>query len=66
MVADDNTWRVAGAQVHEHLEKAGRDLHEPYRFPENTFVYADYANIETLRTRSASTRPSRSRSARAA
>jgi glycerol-1-phosphate dehydrogenase [NAD(P)+] len=49
VVADGNTWRVAGAQVHEHLQKAGRDLHEPYRFPENTFVYADYTNIETLR-----------------
>jgi glycerol-1-phosphate dehydrogenase [NAD(P)+] len=49
VVADDNTWRVAGAQVHEHLEKAGRNPRMPYRFPENTFVYADYTNIETLR-----------------
>jgi glycerol-1-phosphate dehydrogenase [NAD(P)+] len=49
VVADDNTWRVAGAQVHEHLEKAGRNPRMPYRFPENTFVYADYTNIEVLR-----------------
>jgi glycerol-1-phosphate dehydrogenase [NAD(P)+] len=49
VVADDNTWRVAGKQVQQHLEAAGRTTVEPYVFPPNTFVYAEYGNIEKLR-----------------
>jgi glycerol-1-phosphate dehydrogenase [NAD(P)+] len=49
VVADENTWRVAGKQVQQHLEEAGRTTAEPYVFPPNTFVYAEYGNIEKLR-----------------
>ena len=49
VIADENTWRVAGKQVQQHLEAAGRTTVEPYLFPPNTFVYAEYGNIEKLR-----------------
>lgn len=49
VVADENTWRVAGKQVQQHLDEAGRTTAEPYVFPPNTFVYAEYGNIEKLR-----------------
>jgi glycerol-1-phosphate dehydrogenase [NAD(P)+] len=48
VVADENTWDVAGGKVHELLEAAGVGQVEPYRFPDNTFVYADYENIKLL------------------
>jgi glycerol-1-phosphate dehydrogenase [NAD(P)+] len=49
VVADATTWRVAGEQVQRHLEEGGRRTEPPYRFPSNTFVYAEYGNIERLR-----------------
>src|SRR5918999_1030983 len=49
VIADENTWRVAGKQVQQHLESAGRTTTDPYLFPPNTFVYAEYANVEKLR-----------------
>src|ERR687891_41738 len=49
VIADENTWRVAGKQVQQHLESAGRTTTDPYLFPPNTFVYAEYGNIEKLR-----------------
>jgi glycerol-1-phosphate dehydrogenase [NAD(P)+] len=49
VIADDNTWRVAGERVQAGLTEAGVPTAEPYRFPANTFVYADYTNIERLR-----------------
>jgi glycerol-1-phosphate dehydrogenase [NAD(P)+] len=49
VVADENTWRVAGERVQQRLEKAGRTTAEPYLFPPNTFVYAEYGTIEKLR-----------------
>ncbi|WP_457824376.1 iron-containing alcohol dehydrogenase, partial [Staphylococcus aureus] len=49
VIADANTWRVAGERVDADLESAGVPAAAPYRFPANTFVYADYTNIEKLR-----------------
>ena len=49
VVADATTWRVAGEQVQQRLEAAGRVTVTPYRFPPDSFVYAEYGNIERLR-----------------
>jgi glycerol-1-phosphate dehydrogenase [NAD(P)+] len=48
VVADEHTWRVAGRRVQQHLQAAGRTTVEPYRFPPDTFVDAEYGNIERL------------------
>lgn len=48
VVADENTYKVAGKKVQRHLEEAGRDLAEPYIFPGEPTLYAEYGNIETL------------------
>jgi glycerol-1-phosphate dehydrogenase [NAD(P)+] len=49
VVADATTWRVAGEQVQRRLEAAGLGTEAPYRFPPDTFVLADYDNVERLR-----------------
>jgi glycerol-1-phosphate dehydrogenase [NAD(P)+] len=49
VVADATTWRVAGEQVQRRLEAAGRRTGTPYLYPPDTFVYAEYGNIERLR-----------------
>jgi glycerol-1-phosphate dehydrogenase [NAD(P)+] len=49
VVADATTWRVAGEQVQQRLEAAGRATVTPYRFPPDSYVYAEYGNIERLR-----------------
>jgi glycerol-1-phosphate dehydrogenase [NAD(P)+] len=49
VIADATTWRVAGEQVQRRLEAAGLATHTPYLFPPDTFVLADYANVERLR-----------------
>ena len=49
VVADATTWRVAGEQVQRRLEAAGLATEAPYVFPPDTFVLADYTNIERLR-----------------
>jgi glycerol-1-phosphate dehydrogenase [NAD(P)+] len=49
VVADEQTWRVAGEQVQRRLEAAGRATATPFRFPPGAFVYAEYGNVERLR-----------------
>jgi glycerol-1-phosphate dehydrogenase [NAD(P)+] len=49
VIADGNTWRVAGERVEAGLEAAGVPTAAPYRFPPDRFVYAEYTNIERLR-----------------
>jgi glycerol-1-phosphate dehydrogenase [NAD(P)+] len=49
VVADATTWRVAGDRVQRALEAAGRGTEAPYRFPPDTFVQAEYGNVERLR-----------------
>jgi glycerol-1-phosphate dehydrogenase [NAD(P)+] len=49
VVADATTWRVAGDRVQRALEAAGRATGAPYRFPPDTFVQAEYGNVERLR-----------------
>lgn len=48
VVADGNTWDVAGAGVHERLRAAGREVRDAYVFPARPTLYADYENIRTL------------------
>ena len=48
VIADENTFAVAGEEVQRHLQEAGRELLEPYIFPEEPTLYAEYANIEML------------------
>jgi len=49
VVADENTLAVAGEEVRERLEVAGRRLVEPYVFAGRPTLYADYGNVVTLR-----------------
>jgi glycerol-1-phosphate dehydrogenase [NAD(P)+] len=49
LIADDNTYEVAGKQVQQRLEAAGRTLAEHYVFPGRPTLHADYGNIERLR-----------------
>jgi glycerol-1-phosphate dehydrogenase [NAD(P)+] len=48
VVADENTYAVAGKEVQRRLEEAGRKTVEPYIFPGKPTLYAGYDNIETL------------------
>jgi glycerol-1-phosphate dehydrogenase [NAD(P)+] len=48
IVADENTFVVAGKEVQRQLEVAGHKLVEPYVFPGEPALYAGYGNIETL------------------
>jgi glycerol-1-phosphate dehydrogenase [NAD(P)+] len=48
VVADENTFRVAGQEVQRHLEAAGYKPVEPYVFPGEPALYAEYGNIEKL------------------
>ena len=48
IVADENTFAVAGEEVRRHLEEAGRELLDPYMFPGEPTLYAEYGNIEKL------------------
>jgi glycerol-1-phosphate dehydrogenase [NAD(P)+] len=48
VVADENTLAAAGEQVQRYLEEAGRELAEPYIFPGEPTLYAEYENIEKL------------------
>ena len=47
VVADENTFRVAGAAVQRHLEAADRFL-EAFVFPGRPVLHADYGRIEEL------------------
>ncbi|OYN92673.1 sn-glycerol-1-phosphate dehydrogenase [Parenemella sanctibonifatiensis] len=49
IVADENTWAVAGDQVKASLEAAGVTLLDPYIFPGTPTLYAGYENVTTLR-----------------
>lgn len=48
VIADENTFGVAGKEVQKHLEESGRELAEPYIFPGEPTLYAGYDNVETL------------------
>ncbi|HEU4329169.1 MAG TPA: iron-containing alcohol dehydrogenase, partial [Roseiflexaceae bacterium] len=57
VIADENTWAVAGRAVVERLRAAGRALAEPIVFPGSPTLYADFATVlaleEQLRGRAA-------------
>ncbi len=48
IVADRNTFEVAGKEVQWRLEEAGYTMMEPYVFPAEPPLYAEYSNIEKL------------------
>jgi glycerol-1-phosphate dehydrogenase [NAD(P)+] len=48
VVADGNTFEVAGKEVQRRLERAGHTMMEPYVFPAEPPLYAEYSNIEKL------------------
>jgi glycerol-1-phosphate dehydrogenase [NAD(P)+] len=48
VVADATTWRVAGERAQRTLEAAGRATRAPYRFPPDSFIEAEYGNVERL------------------
>jgi glycerol-1-phosphate dehydrogenase [NAD(P)+] len=48
IVADENTFEAAGKEVQRQLEEAGHKVLEPYVFPGEPALYAEYGNIETL------------------
>ena len=54
IVADENTWRVAGEAVYAHLQAAGVECDEPYIFTD-PHLHAEWTFIEMLDERSAST-----------
>ena len=43
IVADENTWKAAGAALFEILKAAGCDPHEPFIFPAVPMIHADNA-----------------------
>ena len=49
VVADANTFEVAGREVQRRLERAGHTTVEPYVFLAEPPLYAEYENIEKLR-----------------
>jgi glycerol-1-phosphate dehydrogenase [NAD(P)+] len=49
VVADGNTFEVAGREVQRELQEAGYTVMEPYVFPADPPLYAEYSNIEKLR-----------------
>ncbi len=48
VVADDNTYAVAGKAIDERLRSAGWKVEEPVVFPGAPALYADFANVVTL------------------
>ncbi|HEX9369388.1 MAG TPA: sn-glycerol-1-phosphate dehydrogenase [Roseiflexaceae bacterium] len=48
VVADENTFAVAGKAVYQRLQAAGRKLIEPFVFPGQPTLYADYRNVLKL------------------
>ena len=48
VVADENTFKVAGEQVRQQFEAGRRTLVEPYIFPGQPTLQAEYGNITTL------------------
>ncbi len=47
IVADENTWKVAGKDAHQSLDDAGIVYEKPYIFPAEDF-YAEWQHIESL------------------
>ena len=54
IVADENTWRVAGEAVYAHLQAAGVECDEPYIFTD-PHLHAEWTFIEMLDERLSST-----------
>lgn len=48
IVADENTWQVAGERLSDSLRAAGLDLAEPLIFPGRPALYASYENCLTI------------------
>jgi glycerol-1-phosphate dehydrogenase [NAD(P)+] len=48
VIADENTFAVAGLAVHERLFAAGRALEPPIVFPRTPALYADFENVLAL------------------
>jgi glycerol-1-phosphate dehydrogenase [NAD(P)+] len=48
VVADENTFRVAGAAVNRALDEDTRDVVHPFVFPAQPTLRADYENIAAL------------------
>lgn len=48
VIADENTYAVAGSEVQRQLRVAGRSVKEPYVFPGKPLVYADYRRVLEL------------------
>ena len=51
VVADDNTWAVAGASVQQRLIDAGRRVEDAIVFPGTPTLYADMRNVLALEQR---------------
>ncbi len=49
LVADENTWAVAGEEVVASLREAGVPVSEPLVLPGSPSVYASYENVEMVR-----------------
>jgi glycerol-1-phosphate dehydrogenase [NAD(P)+] len=49
VVADGTTDEIAGQRVRRELSAAGHETLEPYVFPGEPTLYADYRNVERLR-----------------
>lgn len=49
IIADENTWAVAGEQTKASLKGAGVETVEPMIFPGRPAVYACYENVEKIR-----------------
>ena len=54
VVADENTWRVAGKAVYEYLQQAGVECDEPYIFTDKD-LHAEWHFIEMLDAKLSST-----------
>jgi glycerol-1-phosphate dehydrogenase [NAD(P)+] len=48
VVADENTYAVAGRAAHERLEAAGIEQEKPYIFPGKPVLHGEYEHIQTL------------------
>lgn len=55
VVADENTFRAAGREAVECLVAAGVEVLEPYVFPGQPTLYAEYANVVALREHASAT-----------
>jgi glycerol-1-phosphate dehydrogenase [NAD(P)+] len=49
VVADGHTFEVAGKEVRRRLERAGNTVMEPYVFPAEPPLYAEYSNVVKVR-----------------